>query len=306
LGLPVKQEKRRERNSFLKSKRMLLLVAVLAVIVLIAVFVLPNMRGSFHDVAIARVSPSSQAVPQGLNIDVTVVVRNQGTFAESFNMDASVPFNGTSKVFSKYVTSLAAGAEQSVEFVWTTAGLALGDYRLNMTVGQVANETDLADNSFSVVLTLSNKVRLVTSMGNVTVELFSDMPVTTSNFKRLAWSKVYDGTIFHRVVKDFVVQGGDPTGTGTGDSNIPAIPDEFTDHNRNDRGTVAMANKGPNTGSSQFFINLVNNNHLDSKHPVFGHVTAGMDVVDAIGNVAVDSNSRPLNEVKLTRVEFVK
>jgi peptidylprolyl isomerase len=97
-----------------------------------------------------------------------------------------------------------------------------------------------------------------------------------------------------------MIQGGDPTGTGYGDPSIPSIPDEFTSDNHNYRGTIAMANASPNTGSSQFFINVVDNLSLDTKHPVFGTVIDGMDVVDAISKVPVveDSytgeNSRPL------------
>lgn len=152
----------------------------------------------------------------------------------------------------------------------------------------------------------SNTVVLHTNMGDITIELYGDMPITTRNFKNLVKRGVYDGTIFHRVIKDFMIQGGDPTGTGYGDPSIPAIRDEFTNHNRNDRGTVAMANAGPNTGSSQFFINLVNNNYLDSKHPVFGHVTGGMNVVDAIGNVATNStDDRPLQPVTILTARLV-
>jgi cyclophilin family peptidyl-prolyl cis-trans isomerase len=150
------------------------------------------------------------------------------------------------------------------------------------------------------------KVILKTSKGDITIELFDDMPVTTSNFKNLVSQGIYDGTIFHRVIADFMIQGGDPTGTGYGDPSIPAIQDEFTDHNRNDRGTIAMANAGPNTGSSQFFINLVNNNQLDTKHPVFGKVIAGMDVVDAIGKVQTDESDRPLQEVMIFKAEVVE
>lgn len=150
-----------------------------------------------------------------------------------------------------------------------------------------------------------NKVILHTSMGDITIELYSDMPITAGNFRNLVKRGVYDGTIFHRVIDGFMIQGGDPTGTGYGDPSIPAIPDEFTNHNRNDRETVAMANAGPNTGSSQFFINLVNNNQLDSKHPVFGRVVTGMNVVDAIGKVATDTNDRPLQPVTISKAELV-
>jgi peptidylprolyl isomerase len=110
------------------------------------------------------------------------------------------------------------------------------------------------------------------------------------------------------VVEDFVIQGGDPTGTGRGDPGYK-IPDEFPANrpNRNDRGTVAMANAGPNTGGSQFFINLVDNNSLDAKHPVFGRVVEGMDVVDAIGGVPVVDTTyhRPVTPVVITSAEML-
>ncbi|MGB9924173.1 MAG: peptidylprolyl isomerase, partial [Methanothrix sp.] len=97
-------------------------------------------------------------------------------------------------------------------------------------------------------------------------------------------------------IAGFMVQTGDPTGTGYGGPGY-TIPDEFSGHNRNDRGTVAMANAGPNTGGSQFFINLVNNNYLDRMHPVFGKVVEGMDVVDKIGSVRTDADDRPIEDV---------
>ncbi|MCW3997447.1 MAG: peptidylprolyl isomerase [Candidatus Bathyarchaeota archaeon] len=140
-------------------------------------------------------------------------------------------------------------------------------------------------------------------MGNISIELRNDMPITTENFKMLVQQGIYDNTIFHRVISDFMIQGGDPTGTGLGDPSISTIPDEFSDNNLNNRGTIAMANAGPNTGSSQFFINVVNNNQLDTKHPVFGRVTEGMDVVDAISLVPVD-NEKPIEDVKILTVEI--
>ena len=143
-------------------------------------------------------------------------------------------------------------------------------------------------------------------MGDIKIELYDDMPITTGNFKNLTEHGVYDGTIFHRIINGFMIQGGDPTGTGYGDPSIPPIPDEFTDHNRNDRGTIAMANAGPNTGSSQFFINLVDNNRLNDKHPVFGKVIEGMDIVDSIGRVQTDENDRPLQDVEIIKAELIK
>jgi peptidylprolyl isomerase len=146
-------------------------------------------------------------------------------------------------------------------------------------------------------------VRLETNMGNITIALAADMPITAGNFESLVKKGYYDGVIFHRVINGFMLQGGDPTGTGRGGSD--PIKDEFTDHNRNNRGTISMANAGPNTGSSQFFINLVDNNFLDSKHPVFGTVVEGMDVVDKIGKVTTGPGDRPLQNVTIIRAVMV-
>jgi peptidylprolyl isomerase len=152
----------------------------------------------------------------------------------------------------------------------------------------------------STVATLSSQdyVLLETTMGNITIALDPDMPITSGNFEKLVKSEYYNGIIFHRVIPGFMIQGGDPTGTGMGGPGY-TIPDEFTSHNHNARGTVAMANAGPNTGGSQFFINLVNNTRLDPNYPVFGTVTSGMDVVDAIAKVPTDSNNRPLTNVTI-------
>jgi len=148
------------------------------------------------------------------------------------------------------------------------------------------------------------RVSLKTSMGDITLQLYDDMPLTAGNFRKLVETGFYDGTVFHRVIGGFMIQGGDPTGTGRGGPGY-AIKDEFTSHNRNDRGTIAMANAGPNTGGSQFFINLVDNNYLDSAHPVFGKVVEGMDVVDAIGKVKTNSADRPLKEVKILSAKVI-
>ena len=141
---------------------------------------------------------------------------------------------------------------------------------------------------------------LETSMGTISIELDPDMPVTAGNFEKLVIQGYYDGVIFHRVIDGFMIQGGDPTGTGRGGPGY-AIRDEFTRNNRNNRGTISMANAGPNTGGSQFFINLADNNFLDDRHPVFGRVVSGMDVVDAIAKVRKDGNDRPVTPVKIIR-----
>jgi peptidylprolyl isomerase len=101
-----------------------------------------------------------------------------------------------------------------------------------------------------------------------------------------------------------MIQGGDPTGTGRGGPGY-AIKDEFTSHNKNNRGTISMANAGPNTGGSQFFLNLVDNNYLDKAHPAFGKVVEGMDVVDKIGKVKTGAMDRPVKEVKILSAKLV-
>jgi len=143
-------------------------------------------------------------------------------------------------------------------------------------------------------------VKLETNMGNITIALDPAMPITAGNFESLVKKGFYDGLIFHRVMDGFMIQGGDPTGTGMSGPGY-VIKDEFTNNNRNVRGTISMANAGPNTGGSQFFINLVNNNHLDTKHPVFGKVIEGMDVVDKIGKTKTGAGNRPVQNVTIIR-----
>jgi peptidylprolyl isomerase len=157
------------------------------------------------------------------------------------------------------------------------------------------------------------KVLLKTSMGNITIQLRDDRPITTANFLNLVKQGVYDGTIFHRVIVGFMIQGGDPTGTGYGDPSIPTIQDELSGDNQNNRGTVAMAKKSdptsgksvPNSGSSQFFINVENNHNLDAEYSVFGTVVSGMNVVDAISEVPTDTNDRPFTDVLLINAEVI-
>lgn len=153
----------------------------------------------------------------------------------------------------------------------------------------------------------SNTVLLVTSMGNITIELYADMPITTGNFKNLTKIGAYDGTIFHRVVPGFVIQGGDVSSNGI---TAPPIQDELPNKHSNLRGSVAMANKGQaNSSTSQFFINLNDTNAaaLDSSYSVFGRVVSGMNVVDAISHVPIypANDGKPLTDVTLTKAEFI-
>jgi peptidyl-prolyl cis-trans isomerase B (cyclophilin B) len=143
-----------------------------------------------------------------------------------------------------------------------------------------------------------------TNQGAIALELFpDDAPKTVDNFVKLARDGFYDGVIFHRVIPDFMIQGGDPTGTGSGGPGYQ-FADEFNDQ-KVVRGALAMANAGPNTNGSQFFIVTTEAAPwLDGKHTVFGRVTDGMDVVDAIAEAPRDGRDRPHEDVVMERVEI--
>ena len=145
---------------------------------------------------------------------------------------------------------------------------------------------------------------LHTTEGAIELELYpDDAPKTVENFAKLARDGFYDGVVFHRVIPDFMIQGGDPTGTGTGGPGYE-FEDEFNDH-KVVRGALAMANAGPNTNGSQFFIVTAEATPwLDGKHTVFGKVTSGMDVVDRISETDRDANDRPLTPISIERVEL--
>jgi cyclophilin family peptidyl-prolyl cis-trans isomerase len=146
-------------------------------------------------------------------------------------------------------------------------------------------------------------VTIKTNHGTITAEMFSDVaPKTAGNFIDLAKKGFYDGVVFHRVIDGFMIQGGDPTGTGRGGPGY-TIADEFAPGLKHDSaGFFSMANAGPNTGGSQFFITLVPTPWLDGKHAIFGKVTAGMDVVKAIGKTKTGAGDRPVQEVVMEKV----
>jgi len=167
-----------------------------------------------------------------------------------------------------------------------------------------------AINKPPITNTMNRIAVLDTTEGIVEVELFEDiMPVTTANFAKLISEKFYDGVKFHRVIPNFMIQGGDPltkaddtSRWGTGGPGY-SIKDEFVSNPllTNKRGTIAMANAGPNTGGSQFFINVADNTFLDGKHPVFGRVISGMDVVDKIVHAERNERDVPLKAITITK-----
>ena len=195
--------------------------------------------------------------------------------------------------------------------------IILGGYGIfKMTGNAIQEDTDSTNTDTTIPgetgETGQTKVRLQTTMGNIIIKLYDDMPITTGNFKNLVEQGTYNEVIFHRVIPGFMIQGGDPTGTGMGDPSIPSIEDEFLEGHSNVRGTISMANAGPNTGSSQFFINIGDNINLDfnqppeaSKHPVFGEVTEGMEIVDRISQVPRDNRDKPRNPVRIIKAEIV-
>ena len=148
-------------------------------------------------------------------------------------------------------------------------------------------------------------IRVSTNLGEFSLELYPEhAPKTCRNFETLARKGYYDKTLFHRVVKDFVIQGGDPTGTGTGGSSIygDKFPDEITRALKHTgAGILSMANAGKNTNGSQFFITLAPCPHLDGKHTVFGRVASGMQTIQQLGTVQTGTNDRPLSQVRILR-----
>lgn len=177
----------------------------------------------------------------------------------------------------------------------------------------VQNRVEESRDNDIVIPPNTNMIAIMqTNFGEIKLEFFSsDAPETVKNFIKLAEAGFYDGTKFHRVIKEFMIQGGDPLSKdnslkdswGTGGPGY-AFSDEIHLNNRNIAGTISMANSGPNTNGSQFFINVVDNNHLDTKHTVFGKVIAGIDVVERIENTATEGPNRPVDDVIIESIKI--
>jgi peptidylprolyl isomerase len=272
-----KYHKRRQRKQKSKTK-WIILIAVLLVIVAATIIIITLNK-----------SP--------IQYNLTIAVDGNGNTS---------PTQGVYEYNEGSVISIEASANEEWTFNhWLIDGVDVGSsnpFQITMDSNQALLAVFTENNSSTETNT---KVMLQTSLGDILIELRNDMPITTTNFKNLVEDGVYDGTIFHRVIADFMIQGGDPNGNGLSDDGIPTIIDEFTNNNKNDRGTIAMANAGANTGSSQFFINVVNNNYLDDQHPVFGKVIMGMDVVDTISNVETDPNDKPITPVSIISAYIV-
>lgn len=281
------------------KKRVVILITFVAVVAVVVVLL--QMANSFDKKAPTYSEFSTTSTRTGASFTFRTLwndnVNVSGYIFESnitgtFSNDTWVPFSTFVNSTSAYSTAVKTSNS-------TTQNVIQWRFWCN----------DSGNNWRSTNLFLdSNRVLLATSMGNITIELYDDMPITTGNFKCLVNKGICDETIFHRVIKDFVVQGGDPSTAGNGET-IPTIQDEYSaneSHNMNNRGTVAMAKTDqPNSASSQFFINLKYNSDLDSRYSVFGKVVSGMDVADAIGNVATDTNDRPFEAVTLVKAQLI-
>ncbi len=215
-----------------------------------------------------------------------------------------------------YTFGLPGGKAQSDQYATTTGQTLVPQTSAaaNTPGGTDPNQAQLANPG---TITNDNKkimqATLHTNQGDITIEFTSDgsTPNTVANFIKLAQEGFYNGTKFHRVIKGFMVQGGDPL---TKDDSMAArwgtggpgyqFADELTANNHNVIGTISMANAGPNTNGSQFFINTANNNFLDGKHTVFGKVIAGMDVVTKIENTATGQNDRPTTAMVINSIDL--
>jgi len=251
--------------------------------------------------------------------DVSTTTDNAGT-ACAFSALWSGNTNVSGYIFGTNNTGVFVNASWTpfFDFANQTSAYSRVTETLDSHIGDVVNwgfwcndtSNRWSEIPLQTVYVVSDKVLIETNMGNMTIGLFDDMPITTGNFKNLVRTGVYDGTSFTRVAAGFVIQGGDATGRGI---TVANITDELPNKHSNLRGYVAMAKTSqPNSATSQFFINLNDSNaaNLDSNYSVFGKVIAGMDVVDAISQVPFTpglsaTDGTPLQPVTMIKVVFI-
>jgi peptidylprolyl isomerase len=299
--LPSKYKKMRKKRGFFSGKVKALIAGVLIIVVLVVAFQIVGKNGSpaSGDVKAPTVSST--------HIDAVTAA---ATCKFSSYWSDNVGLSGY--IFS--TNNTGTWVNDTMKSLNGMAAWANTTKTLNSNVGGVIgyrwycvdSNNKWSSTGIKTLTTTSGTTTVIllsTSMGDIIIELYDDMPITSGNFKNLTEHGIYDGTIFHRVVANFVIQGGDASTKGI---TVPAIPDELPNKHSNVRGSVAMAKTSqPNSATSQFYINLKDNTNLDSNYSVFGRVVAGMDVVDAIGKVAVDSNDKPLQDVTLIRAQII-
>ena len=188
------------------------------------------------------------------------------------------------------------------------------DKKVEKVVKEEINEGEIEGYKFKVVDKETDRVKIQMENGDIMLIVLSNSktPITIKNFKKLVKEKYYDGLIFHRVIKDFMIQGGDITGTGFGSGEEKTIKGEFSSNGventlKHTRGVISMARSGdPNSASTQFFIIHKDSPHLDGNYAAFGKVFAGMKVVDKIAEVETDEDDRPLKEQKIKSIRFIE
>lgn len=289
-----------------------LIVAVVLMVILSIIVVAYRMNGG---------GPGSSGLPTYSNVsNNSTVAGSSCTFrtlwADGVNVSGYIfETNNTGTFVNDTWTPFS-------NFVGQTSSYATVTKTLDNTIGDVVqwrfwcNDTNNDWNAVPMqsLFVDTDKVLLVTTMGDITIELYDDMPITTANFKNLVSTRVYDGTIFNRVAKGFVIQGGDTTPKGI---TVPPIQDELPNKHSNVRGAVAMAKipNQANSAASQFFIDLNDTNpaSLDSNYSVFGTVISGMDIVDAISQVQITptnpqnpNDGKPVQDVILELAQFIR
>jgi peptidyl-prolyl cis-trans isomerase A (cyclophilin A) len=315
-----REELRKMKNKRPKSNRfpsLIVLVVIIIVGIAGAYYVLSNIDLAKDDQDTNGQDTNGQDLILTANLDYSIVPKNSFNWRieplnndiviDSYNTNISnvtSPFHGTAEIiggsFIIYTPEVNRSGYDEIEYT-------ISDGENESTSGirlWVANE-----NPFAI---------MDTTMGTIVFELYKDKaPITVRNFIDLANQGYYNQVIFHRIIEGFMIQGGDPTGTGMGghaaeyhegygDPNNPdtwAIPDEFHPELKHDiGGMLSMANSGPNTGGSQFFITVAKTDWLDNLHSVFGRVMIGIDIVDEISKVETDSNDKPLEDIIINSI----
>ena len=296
----------RRKSHTLRNAFVLLVVLVVFISVIVVAY---QIRG--HSTAPTVSNLSSSSMDAGTNCEFVA------TWTDDANLSGYIfETNNTGAFVNDTWTPFSASASLS-------SAQATVDKTLDNTIGDYVNWTFFCNDTKNIwntapmqtIYVESNKVLIVVSWwnttteyvtGNITIQLFDDMPITTGNFRDIVKAHAYDGTLFHRIVPDFVIQGGDLTSKGI---NWPTIQDENIGLHSNLRGTVAMAKTNdPNSATSQFYINLNDSNtSLDSNFSAFGQVISGMDNVDAISHVQIANadTGQPSQDVTLVSARFV-
>jgi len=285
-----------KRSKFTKIKKNKILMGiVIVVIAIVAVTAIYMVIGNIKE----SDGVATDNVPIVIE-DFSVVAKNSENITIDVLSNDENSFNITDITNPSYGSVSINGSD----IYYTPSENFSGVDYFNYTVISETGESATA--KVHIIVADENPIALIdTTMGTIVLELYEDKaPITAGNFKDLANDGFYDGLIFHRVISNFMIQGGCPNGDGTGGPGYQ-IEDEFHEDLGNVRGTISMANSGSNTGGSQFFISVKDNSYLDNKHAVFGIVIDGMDAVDAISELDpdnTDANNKPLTDVVMNSI----